>query len=220
MPRYARVVVRHYPHHIVHKGNGGQAVFLDKSDYGKYLELLKKYSEKWRCGIQAYCLMPNHVHALVVPPDETSLARMMHSIAFLYTQYFNRKYSAEGHLWGNRFYSSVVDADAYHWTAALYIEQNPVRAGLVPSAEMYSYSSARAHARGKSDPVLNASLFDEFDQKEYRKTLREPLTEEQLMETRTQTKLCKPLGSARFIRTVERLLGISIPRNRHSSEKR
>jgi putative transposase len=113
-----------------------------------------------------------------------------------------------------------VDADAYHWTAALYIEQNPVRAGLVPSAEMYSYSSARAHTRGKSDPVLNASLFDEFDRKEYRKVLREPLTDEQLMETRTQTKLCKPLGSARFIRTVERLLGISIPRNRHSSEKR
>ena len=88
MPRYARVVVRHYPHHIVHKGNGGQAVFLDKSDYNKYLELLEKYSKKWHCGIQAYCLMPNHVHILVIPPDETSLAKTMHSIAFLYTQYF------------------------------------------------------------------------------------------------------------------------------------
>ena len=52
-----------------------------------------------------------------------------------------------GHLWQNRFFSCPLD-DEYLWRALRYIEQNPVRAGLVATAEDYPWSSARAHLGG------------------------------------------------------------------------
>jgi putative transposase len=210
MPRYIRIVVPEFPHHLVHKGNCAQAVFLDKADYERYLALLQTYSEKFKCGIQAYCLMPNHVHMLAVPADVKSLAETMQAAAYVYSRYFNRKYKREGHVWGNRFYSSVVDSDEYHWTAALYIEQNPVRAGIVPSAEMYAYSSARAHAGDAKDALLTSSLFDEFERKEYIKALREPLGEEDLSAARQNLRSRKPLGSSGFIEKMERILNVSL----------
>jgi putative transposase len=155
--------------------------------------------------------MPNHVHLLAVPPKETSLAAMMHATTFVYTRYFNRRYGREGHLWGNRFYSSVVDTDAYHWTAALYVEQNPVRAELVPSAELYAYSSARSHDGDAKDALLTSSLFDEFEREQYRKALRDPLGEEELCSARENLLRGKPFGNSRFIKALHRLLGVPLP---------
>jgi putative transposase len=91
MPRIARIVGTAYPHHVVQRGNNRENVFLNRTDYEKYLFFLAKYSEEKEAAILAYCLMPNHVHLLVTPSKEDSLAKMMRGLSLCYTQYFNRK---------------------------------------------------------------------------------------------------------------------------------
>ena len=90
--------------------------------------------------------MTNHVHLLVVPLHERSLAQtgQMH---LRYTGMINTRMGETGHLWQNRFFSCPLDYE-YLWRALRYIEQNPVRAGLVSTAEDYPWSSARAHLGG------------------------------------------------------------------------
>jgi len=130
MPRIARRVAVGYPHHLTQRGNNRAPVFLAGSDYLKYLDLLGAYTRRYQVDVWAYCLMKNHVHLLVVPNTEESLARGIGMTNMTYTQYFNRKYERSGRVWQNRFFSCIVGSDAYLWAVARYIENNPVKADL------------------------------------------------------------------------------------------
>lgn len=206
MPRIARVCAAGYPHHITQRGNNKDEAFFDDKDRRFYLDALKRYRDRNKMKILAYCLMGNHVHVLAVPEKETSLARGMGGTNLLYTQYINRKYSRSGRLWQNRFFSTVVEEEPYLWAAMRYIERNPVRAGLVRRAEDYEWSSARAHVTGIKDDVLSDdSRFNEKELKTYRDFIREDGRETDTA-IRRATATGRPLGREGFIKKLERKL--------------
>ncbi len=155
MSRIARVVAVGLPHHVTQRGNNRQQVFFDDDDRRFYLLTLAKYGRKHGVDIWGYCLMDNHVHVLAVPEREESLARCFAGTNLVYTQYINRKRSRSGRLWQNRFFSCPVDNDSYLWPVLRYIERNPVRAGMVKQAWQYEWSSARHHAKGEPDMLVN-----------------------------------------------------------------
>ncbi|SEM22795.1 putative transposase [Syntrophus gentianae] len=132
MPRIARIIAPHYPHHVTQRSNNRVDVFLDDEDKAKYLSLLKDYNERLAVDVWAYCLMTNHVHILAVPARNVSLSRCIGRTNLLYTQHVNRKYNRSGRLWQNRFFSTIIDTESsYLWAVARYIEQNPVKSALV-----------------------------------------------------------------------------------------
>ena len=210
MPRIARIVGAGYPHHIVQRGNNRENVFLDRTDYEKYLSLLAKYSKEREAGILAYCLMPNHVHLLVTPSHEETLAKMMQGVTLCYTQHFNRRKGRTGRLWECRYHSTAIDRDSYLWTVSKYIENNPVRAGISQRPEDYPYSSARAHILGKNDRLLNEPLFDKNELSEYRKIMKFVEDKKVLEEIRKQTGLGKPLGDEGFVKTLSERIGYGL----------
>lgn len=148
MPRTSRAVAVCYPHHVTQRGNNRQPVFFDDQDRLKYLDTFQQYSVKYYLDVWAYCLMPNHIHLLVVPQNEEALSSGVGLANQVYTRYVNRKYFRSGRLWQNRFFSCIVDTDEYLWSVARYIENNPVKAGLSKNAEDYRWSSARCHVNG------------------------------------------------------------------------
>jgi putative transposase len=206
MPRIARAVVTGYPHHIVQRGNNREAVFFDEEDRKQYLALLTKYAEKHRAGVMAYCLMSNHVHLLVRPSREGSLWKMMQGLTLCYSQYANRKYGRSGRLWESRYHSCIVDRENYMWAVAGYIEQNPVRAGMVKKAEDYAYSSARAHVQGVGDGVVGEELFATEQRADYVGLLRTGQKEGELEEVRYHTRAGRPYGHEEFVQRLERRL--------------
>jgi hypothetical protein len=68
MPRISRAIAVGYPHHITQRGNYRQTVFAEAADYTHYLECIARYAPQCELEIWAYCLMPNHVHLICVPP--------------------------------------------------------------------------------------------------------------------------------------------------------
>ncbi|MCX6647257.1 MAG: transposase [bacterium] len=145
MPKPPRIVIPGIPHHVTQRGNNHQPIFLDSDDRSEYLSILKLRSEKYGIEVQGYCLMPNHIHLAVVPLEEGSLSLAIGYSHRVYAQRFNKKYFRSGHLWESRFYSCPLDED--HFIRALiYIDRNPVRAGIVKVAETYHWSSARVHS--------------------------------------------------------------------------
>jgi len=62
-----------------------------------------------------------------------------------YASYWNARQASSGHAWQGRFYSCHLD-EAHLWKGLRYVELNPVRAGLVTSAELWLWSSAAATA--------------------------------------------------------------------------
>ncbi len=206
MPRIARAVATGFFHHVVQRGNNREKVFFEGEDREKYLELLKKYSDKWDSPILAYCLMSNHIHLLTRPKSEESLYKMMQGVTLCYTQHINRKYQRTGRLWESRYHSCIVDKDKYLWAVARYIEQNPVRARIVKKAEDFTYSSANAHINGIVNEILEEELFEARQRKDYRKLIKSGIAEKEINGIRYHTRTGRPLGSEEFIKKMEKKL--------------
>jgi len=83
MARLARVVVAGVPHHITQRGNRRQVTFFEAEDYRRYLALMGQWCGRCAVEVWAYCLMPNHVHLIVVASSEDGLRRGLGEARFL-----------------------------------------------------------------------------------------------------------------------------------------
>src|SRR5688572_11533990 len=144
MPRIARLVVPDIPHHVTQRGNRRQRVFFSAGDGRLYLRLLREWCEKAGTRVWAWCLMPNHVHLILVPAHEDGLRATLAPTHTRYAVELNRRQGGCGHLWQGRFASVPMDESHLH-ACLRYVELNPVRAGLVERPEAWPWSSARAH---------------------------------------------------------------------------
>ena len=154
MPRTGRLVVPGVALHIRQRGHNRQACFFGEEDYALYLGLLGYFAREHACAVHAYCLMTNHVHLLLTPQTDSGSALMMKSLAQCYTQHINRAHRRTGSLWDSRFRSCLVDSERYALACYRYVELNPVSAGMVRHPLEYPWSSYRANAVGRADPLI------------------------------------------------------------------
>jgi putative transposase len=141
MARPPRLVIPGIALHIRHRGVNKGDCFLEDTDRLVYLSRLREVAAATRCALHAYCLMTNHVHLLLTPPDEVACAVLMRELGQCYVQYFNRRHRRTGTLWEGRFRSCLVDSASYVLACYRYIELNPVEAGMVGSPLAYRWSS-------------------------------------------------------------------------------
>jgi REP element-mobilizing transposase RayT len=139
---------------VIARGNERKAVFRDDRDREEYLDRLDRYRQRFGFSLYAYCLMTNHVH-LALEEGEGRLSRIMHALQSSYTLWFNRRWRRVGHLFQGRFKSFLVDRDEYLVALLRYIHDNPVRAGMVKSAEVYRWSSDRYLRKGRGPQWLS-----------------------------------------------------------------
>jgi putative transposase len=104
--------------------------------------------------VRVDCLMPNHVHLILVPGDELGLRDALGEAHRRYTRMINSREGWRGHLWQERFHSFVMD-ERHLIAAARSVERNPVRARLCAQPEDWSWSSARAHLAGAGDELVS-----------------------------------------------------------------
>lgn len=152
MPRRARLVFPGFPHHVTQRGNRRLPTFFEEGDYAFYRHLLAEGCERAGTKVWAWCLMPNHVHLILVPSREDGLRTALGEVHRRYTRRINERQEWKGHLWQGRFASFAMD-EAWLLACARYVELNPVRAGLAERPERWRWSSAAAHLGLASDPV-------------------------------------------------------------------
>lgn len=219
MPRLPRTVFAGIPHHVTQRGNRREPVFFSDSDRRIYLDWLLHYCGKHEVEILAYCLMPNHVHLVVVPSDCDGLHRALRPLHMRHAQRINRERDWKGHLWQGRFYSSAMD-EAHLWSAVRYVERNPVRAGLARRAEWYRWSSAAGHSGLRVDPLLarDSHWHRRLDRiPDWAAWLAEGDPPDKLDILRRHVDRGLPCGSPAFIERLEALSGRSLrdrPRGR------
>lgn len=218
MPRIARIVAPGHPYHVTQRGNYRQAIFRNDEDRSQYLSWVNEYSRKFHLSVWAYCLMDNHVHFIVQPREEESLAKVFSVAHMRYAQYFNKERKASGHLWQGRFYSCLLD-ELYLMAAMRYVERNPVRAKMVKRPWQWKWSSAAAHIGGTDERVRVAAIKESVgvsmgSWREYIDSDDNPLDTEAI---RRHTMTGRPLGRDGFIGELSRKLGRAIsvlPRGR------
>lgn len=154
MPRPARLVLPGIPHHVTQRGSRRQATFFSDTDYARYVALLRHWCVRSGTGVWAWCLMPNHVHLILVPSRADGLGATLAPAHRRYSWEVNQRKGWSGHLWQSRFASFPLD-EAHLYACLRYIELNPVRAGLVDRPEAWRWSSARGHLGLADDPLVD-----------------------------------------------------------------
>lgn len=156
MARLARIVVPGVPYHVTQRGNRRERTFFEDADYKRYRTMLGSAARRAGSEVWAYCLMPNHVHLIVVPGDEDGLRRTFADAHRRYTGLINARHQWTGHLWQGRFGAVAMD-EAHLLAAARYIALNPVRAKLAARAEDWPWSSVHAHLSGEDDGLVTVA---------------------------------------------------------------
>lgn len=214
MPRQARTVVPNIPHHVTQRGIRKKKVFFKELDYRIYLELVREYKDKAKVDLWAYCLMPNHIHMVVVPREEASLAKFFGPLHCRYAVKVNAVHGWQGHLWQQRFYSTVMD-ETHALAAMRYVELNPVRAGLCARAEDWQWSSIHAHLEMMNDSLVDVGATRKLvpDWAEYIEGETKASEQDAL---RTHTRTGRPVGTDEFLEALEQRLGRPLrPKRRH-----
>jgi putative transposase len=156
MARLPRLVIPGIPYHVTQRGNRRAPTFFEEDDYALYRDLLARSAQRAGAAVWCYCLMPNHVHIIIVPSDADGLRRTFADTHRRYTGYINARHRWTGHLWQGRF--GAVAMDEVHLAAAVrYVSLNPVRARLVARAQDWQWSSVAAHLREQDDPLVTVA---------------------------------------------------------------
>lgn len=141
MPRKARQKYAEAVYHVMCRSISEFLLFKEDEDKDYYLSLLKRYTDKYKCSIYAYCLMDSHLH-LHLDPKGFDLSRFMQCINTAYVWYYNRKYQRHGHVFQGRFESRILNTDEYNLAVSAYIHNNPHDiGGFSNKEENYKYSS-------------------------------------------------------------------------------
>ena len=154
MARLARLTLPGYPHHVIQRGNNRQPIFKTVADYQHFLNLMDDNAKKFEVEIHSYVLMTNHFHLLATPLKDTGLPQMMQAVGRSYVRYFNDLHGRSGTLWEGRYRSTLIQTDRYLLACMVYIDMNPVRAGLVSGIVDYPWSSYNFYAGTRSDKLI------------------------------------------------------------------
>ncbi len=151
-------------YHVYNRGLNKRNIFKDDNDYKVFLNLLKRclgekvrIDKKYReypnfysnLDLQAYCLMPNHFHLLLMTKEKPRLlAELLRSVTTSYVMYFNKKYQRRGRLFEQNYRAVRIEAEDYLWHISRYIHLNPIDIG--ENYSKYPYSSIDYYLGKKS----------------------------------------------------------------------
>jgi REP-associated tyrosine transposase len=143
MPRCLRDFEFGGTYHVISRGSNRSIIYRSDEDRSAFLhlagEIMRRYELRWL----AYCLMPNHYHALVETPDER-LSDAMRDLNGGYSRRCSTMYGRDAHLFRNRFRAEHVVGLRHLVNVVCYIETNPVRARLCADPIEWDWSSHRA----------------------------------------------------------------------------
>ena len=130
-----------------------------------------------------------------------------------YAQYINKKQGINGHLWQGRFYSCILDEKHLH-AAVRYVENNPVRIGLVKAPEEYLWSSAKGHVKGGGDSILCPDSYFHEEIRNWSSYLKSDKEIDIADDIRAKTKLAVTHGEDKFVNKLEKKLGIELTKRK------
>lgn len=145
-------------HHVMNRGAGRRAIFLDDRDRVDFGQALGEACRRTGVEVHAYCLMPNHFHLLVGCPDG-GLSETIQWLSAVYTRRFNQRWGSDGPILRGRFRSKPVGTEAYLLAATRYIHRNPLALMGGQPLDAFRWSSLRAYlGHRRSPPWMRTDL--------------------------------------------------------------
>jgi len=228
MARLPRIDLPDIPQHLIVRGNNRSTLFRDDADRYIFLQFLGEALQKCACELHAFVLMSNHVHLLATGHLPGELSDFMQRVGRKFARLMNMRWSRTGTLFEGRFWSSLVESEAYLLTCMRYIELNPVRAGIARHPQDFGWSSYGQNAAGDPgglltphDLYVRLGTTREERAATYRGLVASGVSEDDLTRIRLSAAKCRALGTEAFCDEIAHRLGRSvIPRAQGRPAKR
>ncbi len=159
MPRTRRVNNTDYPYHINAKTNDGLPFPCDLQDAWEiYCNALWFYSRIFQVRILAFVMMSNHFHLLISTPNG-NLSEFMKQFMKRTSDDIRAIRGIKNHLYGDRYFPSLVKNQNYFQNVLKYVYQNPVKAGICDSVLQYDYTTLHGFLGLKK---MEIPIFDDY----------------------------------------------------------
>ncbi len=89
-----------------------------------------RYFRGSRYYLYAWCIMPNHVHAVLEPIDPYTLASILHSWKSFTANQAHRVLGLQGTFWQREYYDHLIQDERTLWRLIEYVAHNPIKANL------------------------------------------------------------------------------------------
>jgi len=129
--------------------------WLQQPDIARMVEGALFHFDDQRHQLLAWCIMPNHVHALTETRKGFPLADVLHSWKAYTSHEANRFLQRHGEFRQREYLDRFVRNAEHYETVIAYIEENPVKARLAKLKTEWPWSSARFRAGSAAVPAAN-----------------------------------------------------------------
>ena len=128
-----------------------------------FLTVLEQARRRYQFIVIGYVVMLEHIHLLISEPQEKNPSTVMQALKLGFARRVLAQAKRKGnpqqdrlfddapqHIWQKRFYDFNVWTERKRTEKLRYMHGNPVKRGLVASAELWKWSSFRAYALGEA----------------------------------------------------------------------
>ncbi len=198
MSRSARVAPGGVIFHVLNRANARARIFEKDLDYKAFMRVIGETARLIPVEIFAYSVMPNHWHMVVRPTRDRDLGNFVQRLTTTHVRrwHLHRNSVGSGHLYQGTYKSFPIQDDEHFLTVCRYVEQNPLRAGLVERAEDWPWSSLHrsiAKTTKQADVVL--SEWPVPKPADWLSLVNNALTLKELEELRLSAQRGRPYGS-------------------------
>jgi len=192
--------------HVMNRGVRRSRLFHRPADYEAFLLVLREAAERIEMRLLAYVLMPNHWHLVLWPARDRLLSEYVGWASLTHAARWHRVHGSRGlgPVYQGRFRAVPVEAGEHLLTVLRYVERNPVRAGLVPRAEAWPYSSASDEPLPDRPAVHPSPTVRPAD---WLAIVNEPETAVALDRLRHCVETCAPFGNDAWAAAATERLG-------------
>lgn len=138
-PESARNSVRTF--FVSSKTNGGKALLQTEQMANLFIDVLRSYHRAGKFKVHEFVVMPNHVHVLLSVGPEMSIEKAVQLMKGNFSYRARKEFEFKWSIWQKGFSEVQVTTEQSFVQHQLYIDDNPVKAGLARSAEEYPYCS-------------------------------------------------------------------------------
>ncbi len=120
--------------------------WLRRPEIARLTEGALLYFDGQRYRLLAWCIMPNHVHVMIETREGFPLQEILQSWKSFTSKEANKLLGRRGEFWQREYLDRYIRHAEHYEQAVAYIEENPVKAGLVRIKTEWPWSSARFRA--------------------------------------------------------------------------
>lgn len=164
--RKPRLLLKDATYHVVARANRKEMILKSPEIKTLFLGIVAKAKKRFAFTLDNFCIMGNHFHFIIRPRNGECLSKIMQWILSVFAMAYNKMHHMCGHVWGERFFSKIIKDLKEYMATFNYIDENPVRSGLVKNRTDWKFGGLNFRRRGRKGiveplPSLLSWLFPE-----------------------------------------------------------